>query len=390
TNFFRAVRLAVDANLSSQYRNLLDQDIHSGVDLTTPGQVVVSVEFTDYQDAVNECALLGSCEVADNVARIHYRFRPKREILEDIEAGEHDGKGLSLSEDYHYQVTGGGKMDPAKVEWNEDLGSSLKFGHLQAFHVESLPALRDVTYSLRQAYESPLGRLLNASTIEDNEKDALIQILQKANEDIEKQPTVNETGEAIKQAFATAAGEAFEMDVKLGMADPSFASIVRSLKVLLTNDSLTNFEVARNGLGLNNILYISMLLEYFERRAATNKAAGQLLLLEEPEAHIHPQLQRVLYSTLASKPFQAILSTHSTHISSLASVESFITLTNDGTTATSSCVPSTEASLTPRETADLNRYLDATRSTLLLAPSWYQLMPLGKRLRNFGVPVVGP
>lgn len=367
TNFFRAIRLAVDANLSSQYRQLLEHDIYSGTDLATAGQIVVSVEFTEYQDAVNECALLGSCEVSENVARIHYRYRPKREILDDIEAGEHDGTNLSLTEDYHFQLTGGGRTDPAVVEWNEDLGSSLKFGHLQAFHVECLPALRDVTYSLRQAYESPLGRILNASAIEDDEKDALVQIMQKANEDIEEQPTVNETGQAIKQAFANAAGEAFETDVKLGMGDPSFASIVRSLKVLLTNDSLTNFEVARNGLGLNNILYISMLLEYFERRAATNKAAGQLLLIEEPEAHIHPQLQRVLYSTLASKPFQAILSTHSTHISSLASIESFITLTNDGTTATASCVPATDASLTPSEAADLDRYLDATRSTLLYA-----------------------
>ena len=90
-------------------------------------------------------------------------------------------------------------------------------------------------------------------------------------------------------------------------------------------------------------------------------------VIEEPEAHIHPQLQRVLYSTLAAKPFQAILSTHSTHISSLASLKSFITLTNDGTTATASCVPATDASLTSRETADLDRYLDATRSTLLYA-----------------------
>jgi len=46
-------------------------------------------------------------------------------------------------------MTGGGKNDPAKVKWNEDLGSSLRFGDLQAFQVEYLAALRDVQQGFR-------------------------------------------------------------------------------------------------------------------------------------------------------------------------------------------------------------------------------------------------
>jgi putative ATP-dependent endonuclease of the OLD family len=367
TNLLHAIRLAVDANLSSQYRHLLEQDVHSGANLTVADQVVVSVEFTGYKDSVNDCALLGCCEVEEDLARIHYRFRPRREVRELIEAGDHDGTGLSLAEDYHFELTGGGASDPAKVTWNDDLGSSLRFGDLQSFQVEYLPAIRDVRQSLRQAYESPLGRILGVSQFAEEEKQSVVDILRTANAQIEAQPTIGDVGEAIKESFANAAGEAFEMNVKLGMADPSFAAVARSLKVLLSNGALQDFEPARNGLGLNNVLYVSMLLEYFSRRAATNKAAGQLLLIEEPEAHLHPQLQRVLYATLEERPFQAILTTHSTHISSQAPVESFIVLTNDGTVATSSCVPKEAADLSDREAADLNRYLDATRSTLLYA-----------------------
>ncbi|MEQ8851748.1 AAA family ATPase [Gimesia sp.] len=367
TNLLRAIRLAIDANMSSQNRQLQEHDIHCGADLSKPDQIVVSIEFRDYAGKVNEEALLGCCEVERNVARIHYRYRPKSAILDEIEHGEFDDHPLSITEDYHYEITGGGDKDPKTVEWNEQLGTALKFGELQAFKVEFLRALRDVTQSLRQSFDSPLGRLLNSSDIADEEKDNLVEILRVANEDIEKQPTIHKTGESIRESFESAAGEAFKMGLKLGMSDPSFSSIARSLNVLLSNESIKDFEVSRNGLGLNNLLYISMLLKYFENRASSESAAGQLLLIEEPEAHLHPQLQRVLYNTLKNKNCQVFLTTHSTHISSHAPIESFITLSNDGTSATSGVVPKHASELTEKETGDLNRFLDATRSTLLYA-----------------------
>jgi len=260
TNLLRAIRLAVDSNLSSQYRRLVYEDIYSSADLSNAGQVVISIEFSDYSNDIPESALLGDCEVEGGNARINYRFRPRREILDEIEAGIHDGQNLSITEDYHFQLTGGGVKDPAVVSWNEELGSSLRFEHLQAFHVESLPALRDVTQSLRRAYESPLGRILNAADIEDKEKESLVAIMNQANAEIVKQPTINETGQSLHESFKQAAGDAYPMALKLGMADPSFDSIARSLKVLITNSALTDFEPFRNGLGLNNVLYVSMLL----------------------------------------------------------------------------------------------------------------------------------
>lgn len=275
-------------------------------------------------------------------------------------------------DDFAWELVGGGnpQIDLADIEWNvdnEDIGAtSIGFQYLQSYLVVYLPALRDVESDLRQERKSPLSRLFDTTVFPETEKDALIEAVAKANQEIEASPAIRTLSESIDASFKEVTGPAFEMKIDLGLSDPSFQAILRNIQVLLSNGALENFEPTKNGLGLNNILYISILTEYLRKRAAKGNTAGELLLIEEPEAHLHPQLQTTLLDALLAYKFQTILTTHSTQITSRAPLSSFIMLTQKSRTeAFISALP--HIGLTSEELQDLERYLDATKSNLLFA-----------------------
>ena len=73
-----------------------------------------------------------------------------------------------------------------------------------------------------------------------------------------------------------------------------------------------------NGLGYSNLLYIYIQLESFKFEIQSNKAPFNIVFIEEPESHLHPQMQSVFLNKI-NKIFDesniySIITTHSSYV----------------------------------------------------------------------------
>lgn len=108
-------------------------------------------------------------------------------------------------------------------------------------------------------------------------------------------------------------------------------------KVQYSGYSGIHLPEAYNGLGFRNLLFILLQIVGFYRsyRAQEHAPGVHLVFIEEPEAHLHPQMQEVFIrhlTTVAQKlcaadgeevswPVQFVVSTHSSHVANEATFE---------------------------------------------------------------------
>lgn len=129
-----------------------------------------------------------------------------------------------------------------------------------------------------------------------------------------------------------------------GLADPKLLTettleveqlLTGHTKVLYTGSNGIHLPEAYNGLGMRNIILILLQLREFFKiyQAKVPRPGIQVIFIEEPEVHLHPQMQEVfirklndiaeIFSKEAGVPWpvQFIVSTHSSHVANEAHFE---------------------------------------------------------------------
>jgi putative ATP-dependent endonuclease of OLD family len=121
-------------------------------------------------------------------------------------------------------------------------------------------------------------------------------------------------------------------------------------------------------LGTLNVLYLALLELSLEQRLDESEIAHVLMAVEEPEAHLHPHLQRLIFRRVLRDEQETqtvVVTTHSPHIASVADPRGLLILRTNGNKTEAAAA--SDANLDEREWDDIERYLDATRAEMVFA-----------------------
>jgi len=265
---------------------------------------------------------------------------------------------------YHYNIYGGAGA-----------GTLAGSYHLNQLKFELLDALRDACSELVASHNSKLlFRILNAK--EENEyQDLKGQLvgLQKAIND-------NASLQDIKAGISTQLEKiSLVTDDTSNVVDliftlPDVSDLLKKISLIYGDNPV---KIERNGTGRNNLLFISLVLSYIEDVTRAQSAYYRVVGLEEPESHLHPNLQDHLAHNIESlikaegqkdfrKDIQLLITSHSTHITTKIDFNNTVVLYKKDDAIISHYIFdgfNTNA-LGKNQIKYLNKYLDAVNTNL--------------------------
>ncbi len=358
TNFLRAIQLILDQSLSDSDRELSGSDFHDSIEdpLSNGEEIIISIEVQNYEHNRQLVAQFQDAVISTTppTLRFTYKYFPVRDENEEIIR-------------YQYQIYKGTTEN--KLFRSDDRNF---------LNIKVIGALRDVERELSANKRSPLFKLVKQYDIDQEELDEISEKMQNAAEDILKLDEIKDIKNLITAKFNNLSGLQQDNTISLLPYDIDTERLLYTIQVYM---GLKERPVSELSLGLANILYVALMLllqrdktvprilkkddfdeliskengtlisdnytindkgnNYIQNESIEDDIRKQLheffdqhnhqlhsvtiLAVEEPEAHLHPVLQRLIYREVLHKSHTSVIfTTHSPYITAVAPLETIV------------------------------------------------------------------
>jgi putative ATP-dependent endonuclease of the OLD family len=326
-------------------------------------EIKVEVQFSDFanEDSPEWPALLllSDCFITkepESIAQVTYSFFEDRKT-------EENNRPMS-QKDYDFKVFPGNS--PEK-RFDKQMRRNMP--------LDLIKALRDIASDNNTWNQSPLKRLLKAVDMPLEDLQIHADDIKTISKKVVKEVThIKELESEVKDRVNQMIGSLYKIDPQIGLSATTPQTLFEELRVFA--DGAQQRPLNRISLGLQNVLYLSLLSLLLEKKEINRRNNKEdfipIVAIEEPEAHLHPHLQRLVFKDFLSQACKrkqpVLVSTHSPHLASAASVKDLVLIHNStkhGSTATSAY--KFLKSLDDRTCKDLERFLDITKSEMLFS-----------------------